>query len=72
MLSIDCSRCPRALHGCDDCLIDVLGAENVPVEAPEADSCGYVLAPEIRSAIEVLRAAGLLSEVEIVGVQGAA
>lgn len=39
---------------------------------PEADSCGYVLAPEIRFAIEVLRAAGLLSEVEIVGVQGAA
>ena len=72
MLSIDCSRCPRAPHGCDDCLIDVLGAENGQVGVPEADSCGYVLAPEIRSAIEVLRVAGLLSEVEIVGVQGAA
>lgn len=72
MSTIDCDRCPQASTGCEGCILDVLLGQNVQVEALDGESCGYVLAPEVHRAIDVLRAAGLVSEVEILAVEGAA
>lgn len=65
MISIDCERCPSGPEGCDGCLVSVLLGENVQVGGASVESCGYVLAPEIQAAVDVLLEAGLLSEVRI-------
>ena len=72
MFAIDCGRCPQASTGCEGCILDVLLGPNVQVGGLGDESCGYVLAPEVHRAIDVLRAVGLVSEVEILAVEGAA
>ncbi|WP_228548991.1 hypothetical protein [Dietzia sp. SYD-A1] len=47
-------------------------SEEVQADALSEESCGYVLEPEVRSAIEVLMALGLVSTLEIVGAETAA
>lgn len=72
MFSIDCSRCPIGPRDCGDCMISALLGEESQVTPGAEESCGYVLAPEMRSAIEVLLGAGLVSRVEILAVETAA
>ncbi|AVZ39143.1 hypothetical protein G6019_13455 [Dietzia sp. DQ12-76] len=72
MFSMDCSRCPARPSGCEDCVVSVILSEEVQVDALSEESCGYVLEPEVRSAIEVLMALGLVSTLEIVGAETAA
>ncbi|MCT1517032.1 hypothetical protein [Dietzia cercidiphylli] len=42
------------------------------VDALSEESCGYVLEPEVRSAIEVLMELGMVSSVEIMASETAA
>ncbi len=72
MFSIDCARCPSVQHGCEGCMISVLFGENSQVDALSEESCGYILAPEVRSAIEILVDVGLVSGLEILAVEHAA
>ena len=72
MFSMDCAECPAAPVGCDGCIISVLLGENALVDELSEESCGFVLAPEVRSAIGVLRDVGMVSRVEIVAVEPAA
>ncbi len=65
MFSFDCGQCPSGNRGCGDCIVDVLGGENVQVDELSVESCGYVLAPDIRAAIETLRGLGMVTSVEI-------
>lgn len=65
MFSLDCGRCPAADRGCSGCIVEFLWSESPQVDALSAESCGYVLAPDVRSAIEVLRDVGMVSSVEI-------
>ena len=65
MMSIDCAGCPAALDGCRGCIVDFLGSDNLQVDELSVESCGYVLAPDVRAAIEVLRDVGMVSSVEI-------
>ena len=66
MLSIDCARCPARARTCDDCVVSVLIAGEPQVDTLSEESGGYVLQPEVRSAIEVLIEVGMVSTVEIV------
>lgn len=72
MFSIDCARCPVGPGDCGGCIVSLLLGEESQVTEGVDESCGYVLAPEVRSAIDVLRAAGLVSRVEIMAVVTAA
>ena len=72
MLSMDCARCPARPRGCDDCVVAVLLSSSPQVDRLSEESCGYVLDPEVRSAIEVLLEVGVVSEVDIVAARAAA
>ena len=72
MVNGDCARCPSGPRGCDGCIVSVLSAENMLVDELSEESCGFVLAPEVRSAIEVLMEVGMVSTVEIVAADSAA
>lgn len=72
MVTGDCARCPVGPEACGDCMISVLISENSLVDDLSEESCGYALAPEVRSAIELLVAAGLVSTVDIMAVEAAA
>ena len=67
MFSMDCARCPARPAACDGCIVTLLGVGNPQVEEFSAEPCGYVLDPEVREAIDVLRAVGMVSTLEIVG-----
>ena len=66
MFSIDCSECPVRPRACDGCLVAFLESDNVQVGDDLLDTCGYVLTPDVRAAIGVLRDLGMVSSVEIV------
>lgn len=72
MFTMDCARCPAGPRGCDDCVVSVFLGDNARSDVLSEESCGYVLAPDVRSAIEVLREAGMVSRVEIMAVEAAA
>jgi hypothetical protein len=72
MFTMDCEQCPARPRGCDDCIVAVLSCPEPLVDALSGESCGYVLDPEVQSAIEVLLEVGMVSEVEIVAAQRAA
>lgn len=72
MVTGDCDRCPVGPRECSGCILSVLGTATVLAGGLSEDSCGFVLAPEVRSAIEVLFEVGLVSIVEIMGVEAAA
>lgn len=72
MFTMDCSRCPARPASCGGCIISVLEAGDVQVDDLSPESCGYVLDPEVRRAIDLLREAGMISTVEILGVGAAA
>ena len=72
MLSMDCGRCPAGPQECEGCIVALLLGEKQQLNGVMDESCGYVLDPEIESAIEVLLAAGIVSSVEIVGGESAA
>ena len=65
MLSIDCGACPAAPRGCEGCIVAFLESDNLQVDELSPESCGFVLPPEVRAAIEVLRDVGMVSSVEI-------
>lgn len=66
MLSLDCATCPGPAAGCEGCFIATMATEYPQVEGLSDASCGYVLSLETRAAVDVLRAAGLVSELRIV------
>ncbi|MGN0101958.1 MAG: hypothetical protein ACI39C_13565 [Dietzia sp.] len=72
MLSMDCARCPASPATCEGCIVSVLWGENPLVDDLSPESCGYVLDPEVRSAIDVLRAAGMVTSIEILAADTAA
>lgn len=72
MFTMDCSRCPARPASCGGCIISVLEGEELQVDDLSPESCGYVLEPEVRRAIDVLREAGMVSTVEILGTDVAA
>jgi hypothetical protein len=72
MLSMDCSRCPVRPQQCEDCVVALLTSDSVQVSALSEESCGYVLEPEVRTAIEVLMELGMVSSLEIVATHTAA
>ncbi|MEB8327015.1 hypothetical protein NGF75_13635 [Dietzia kunjamensis] len=72
MFTMDCVRCPAGPAACDGCIIAVLGAGKPQVDELSPESCGYVLDPEVREAIDVLREVGMVSTVEILGADAAA
>lgn len=72
MFTVDCAHCPAGPAACDGCIISVLDSGNPQVNELSPESCGYVLAPEFRDAIEVLREVGMVSSVEILGAGAAA
>lgn len=65
MFSISCAGCPGAPGGCDGCLVSFLESDNAQVGELDPASCGYVLASDVRAAIELLRDVGMVSSVEI-------
>lgn len=66
MFSIDCGSCPAPVGGCAGCLVDLLSAEDSQVTAGYSESCGYWIADDVKGAIEVLRTAGLVTDIEII------
>ena len=72
MFTMDCEQRPAGPQGCDGCIVGVLSSADPLVDALSEASCGYVLDPEVRSAIEVLLEVGMVSEVEILTPQRAA
>ena len=72
MITMNCSDCPAGPGDCHDCVVAFLCGEKREVKADFDAPCDYVLTLETRAAIEVLRGAGLLSTVEIIGVEHAA
>lgn len=72
MFTMDCERCPARPGACDGCIITVLESVEPQVSGLTAESCGYVLDPEVREAIDVLREVGMVSTVRIVGAEAAA
>ncbi|KAA0917239.1 hypothetical protein [Dietzia sp. ANT_WB102] len=72
MFSIDCGSCPARPDVCDGCILSVLDGGNVQVDELSPESCGYVLDPEVRDAIDVLRGLGMVSAIEILDVEAAA
>ena len=65
MISMDCAECPARSEGCEGCIVSLLVGEKGQVDGFFEESCGYVLEPEIRSAIEVLRELGMVTTLEI-------
>lgn len=65
MISMDCADCPARPEGCEGCIISLLIGEKSQVDDLSEESCGYVLEPEIRSAIEVLRELGMVTTLQI-------
>lgn len=72
MISMDCMDCPARPGGCEGRIVSLLLGEKVQVDDLSQESCGYVLEPEIKSAIEVLREVGMVTTVEIVAAFDAA
>lgn len=72
MFSLDCARCPARPGRCEGCIVSVLLSENPLLDGLSEESCGYVLEPDVRSAIEVLIEVGMVSTVEIVATNTAA
>ncbi|MFN3339693.1 MAG: hypothetical protein ACK40Z_08355 [Dietzia sp.] len=72
MFSMDCARCPARPRQCEDCVVSMLFSDESQVDALSEESCGYVLEPEVRSAIEVLMELGMVSIVEIMAAERAA
>ena len=72
MFSLDCSRCPARPGQCEGCIVSVLLAENPLLDQLSEESCGYVLEPAVRSAIEVLMDVGMVSTVQIMATNTAA
>lgn len=72
MISMDCRRCPARPAGCEGCIVSLLVGENLQVDDLSQESCGYVLEPEIKSAIDVLREVGMVTTVEILAASDAA
>lgn len=72
MFTMDCARCPVGPAACDGCIIPVLEVGKSQVDELSPDSCRYVLDPEVREAIDVLREVGMVSTVEILGADVAA
>lgn len=52
--------------------MSLLAAEEAQFDALSEESCGYILEPEVRSAIEVLMEVGMVSTVEIMAAHTAA
>ena len=67
MYSLDCTDCPQPPGACGDCLVDALSSANHQVIDGEIQSCGYWVAEDVKGAIAVLRQAGLVTKLEIVG-----
>lgn len=65
MISMDCADCPARPEGCEGCIVSLLVGEKSQLDDFSEESCGYVLEPEIRKAIEVLREVGMVTTVEI-------
>lgn len=72
MLSMDCGRCPAGPRACEGCIITELLREEPLVDDLSEESCGYVLTPEVRSAIQVLLEVGVVSEIRILASGAAA
>lgn len=72
MFSMDCGRCPARPGRCDGCIVSVLLSDEPLVDELSEESCGYILEPAVRSAIEVLMAVGMVSSVEIMAAYPAA
>ena len=72
MFSIDCGSCPARPNFCDGCILSVLDRGNLQVDELSLESCGYVLDPEVRDAIDLLRGLGMVSTIEILDVETAA
>lgn len=66
MFSIDCDSCPAPVGACDGCLVDLLSADDSQVTADYFEHCGYWVANDVQGAIEVLRSAGLVTDIEII------
>ena len=66
MISMDCAGCPARSEGCEGCIVSMLLGEKSQADDIFEEPCGYVLEPEIQSAIEVLREVGMVTNVEIV------
>lgn len=72
MVSMDCGRCPVRPRECEGCVVALLLGESPQVDELSEESCGYVLSPDVRSAIEVLMEVGMVSSVEILDAHTAA
>lgn len=72
MMSMDCARCPAGPGDCEGCIVSLLLGENSLVGGLTPESCGYVLDPEVRAAIDVLRAAGMVRSIDILAAETAA
>ncbi len=72
MFSMDCGQCPARPGQCDGCIVSVLLSDEVLVDELSEESCGYLLEPAVRSAIEVLMSVGMVSSVEIMAAHPAA
>lgn len=72
MFSLDCARCPARPGQCEGCIVSVLFSENLQLDELSEESCGYVLEPAVRSAIEVLMDVGMVSRVQIMAINTAA
>lgn len=72
MVSMDCAGCPARPGGCEGCIVSLLLGEKSQVDDISAESCGYVLEPDIKAAIEVLREVGMVTTVEIMAANDAA
>lgn len=72
MVSMDCARCPAGPGICEGCIVSLLLGENRLVDDLSPESCGYVLDPEVRTAIDVLRVAGMVTSIDILAAETAA
>lgn len=72
MFSLDCAQCPARPGQCEGCIVSVLFSDYSLLDELSEESCGYVLEPEVRSAIEVLMEVGMVSTVEIMAAHTAA
>lgn len=72
MISMDCTGCPARPGDCEGCIVSLLIDGKLQVDDLSEESCGYVLQPEIRAAIEVLREVGMVTAVEILAANDAA
>ncbi|AVM64984.1 hypothetical protein C3V38_12035 [Dietzia sp. oral taxon 368] len=72
MVSMDCARCPAVAGDCEGCIVSLLLGEKDQVDELSPESCGYVLDPEVRTAIDVLRAVGMVTSIDILAAETAA